>query len=478
MPSRGRTQVLLVAAALGLVLLLTSGRYGYHRDELYFLEAGHHLAWGYPDQPPLVPLLARLMSTLVPESVVALRLPSTLAAMAVVVLAGAIARQLGARSGGQALAAASTAACGFVLAMGHLLSTATFDLLGWTLVSYLLVRVLQDGPGERPRLWLLAGVVAGVTMQANLLVGFLLAGFVAGVLLVGPRSRLASPWPWVAAGIALVIAAPYLLWQASHGWPQLDVARDIAAGGSGSSASRASFLPLLLLEVGPFLLPIWLWGLVRLWRDRTLRCLVVTFGVLLVTFVASGAKPYYLAGLFPLLLAAGSQPLLDGVGRRWVAPVLLVLSAPALVITLPLLPVSAVDPVIAINYDAGETIGWPAFVEQVATAYDTLPPGTAIVTANYGQAGAVDRYGGDRGLPRAHSGHNGYAAWGHPAGTTPALVVGVEPTLLRRSCAELRPLGRLTSPSDVDNDENGTRLSYCVPALSWAELWPEFTHLG
>lgn len=248
-----RRPELLIAAALGLLLLLVAGRYGYHRDELYFIEAGYHLAWGYPDQPPLVPAIARLASEIAPDSLVVLRVPSLLIAMAVVVLAGVMARRLGAGTGGQALAAASTALCGFVLGMGHLLSTATLDLLGWTLLTYLFLRLLQ---GNDHRLWLVAGLVAGLTMQANVLVAFLLAGFAVAVLIVGPRRLLASPWLWIGAGIAALFAVPYLLWQGDHGWPQLDIASNISSGGSGSSASRPAFLPLLILQAGPWLLPV------------------------------------------------------------------------------------------------------------------------------------------------------------------------------------------------------------------------------
>src|SRR5204862_7877614 len=99
-----RRPAAVVAVLTGLLLLVLSGRHGYHRDELYFLRAGHHLAWGYPDQPPLTPLLARVMSELAPTSLVVLRLPSTLSAAAMVLLAGLMARDLGARRGGQLLA--------------------------------------------------------------------------------------------------------------------------------------------------------------------------------------------------------------------------------------------------------------------------------------------------------------------------------------------------------------------------------------
>ena len=288
-----------VATALvtGLVLLAVSGRYGYHRDELYFLAAGHHPAFGYPDQPPLVPLLARLFDT---GSLVVLRLPSDLMAATVVLLAGLMAERFGARRSGQWFASAATALCGPVLGIGHLLSTATSELLGWVLITYLALRVLQGG--DR-RLWLLVGLVGGLTFQANTLVGFLLVA----LAVVRPR----DPGPRVAGAIALVIGSPYLLWQAQHDWPQLKVARDIAAGASTSSVPRALFLVFVVLQIGPWLLPVWWTGLRRLLRDQTLRCFAFAFLGLAVVFVLLGGKPYYLGGLVPLLLAAGAQPIVD-----------------------------------------------------------------------------------------------------------------------------------------------------------------------
>lgn len=475
MSTLARRPVLGIGAAISIVLVLVSGRYGYHRDELYFLAAGRHLAWGYPDQPPLVPAVARVLSEVAPDSLVLLRLPSALIAGAVVVLAGLMAHRLGATRGGQVLAAAATALTGLVLGMGHLLSTSTLDLLGWTLLSYLLVRLLQ---GDSARWWPIVGLVAGVTMVANVLVAFLLVGFAASVLLVGPRRLLLAPGPWAGALIAVLFGMPYLLWQARHGWPQLEVASNIADGGSGSSAPRLLFVPLLVLQIGPWLAPIWLVGLVRLWRDTALRSLATTFMVLLGVFLVAGGKPYYLAGLVPLLLAAGSQPLLDRVRRGWLVPALLVLSLPALVFVLPLLPARSTDAVVAVNYDAGETIGWPAFASQVATAYRELPEGTAILTGNYGEAGAVDRYGPELGLPRAYSGHNGYADWGTPPGSAPVLAIGLDPVDLETLCAELRPVGHLVSAFGVDNDENGTALSYCVPRRPWSQVWSSLRHVG
>lgn len=447
-----------IAAVTGLALLLLSGRYGYHRDELYFLQAGRHLALGYPDQPPLTPLLARLSG----HSLVLLRLPSTLSASAVVYLAGLMARDLGARRNGEILASGAAALCGFVLATGHLLSTSTTAILGSTVITFLLIRLLLGG--DR-RLWLLLGLVAGITLQANLFPAALLAALGIGLAVTG---RLRQTGPWVAGLLALAVVSPYLLWQARHGWPQLDVARGIADGHSTSSVSRLLFLPLQVLQVGPWLLPIWYAGLRRAWRDERLRPVAIAFPVLQVALLAGGGKPYYAAGLYPFLLAAGAQPTVDRFRRAWV---LLVLSAPAILFTLPVLPVSAASFALTVNADAGETVGWPEFAHQVVAA---LPPGAAVLTDNYGQAGAVDRFS----RVRAYSGHNAYGAWGPPPGQVTVLAVGLPEQTLQRLCSTTRQVGTIRSPHGIDNGENGTSLVVCVPSQPWSQTWASLRRVG
>lgn len=441
-----------VASALVTFALLvaTSGRYGYHRDELYFLAAGRHLDWGYPDQPPLVPLLARLFDT---GSLFVLRFPSAVSSALVVLLAGLMAERLGAGRTAQWLAAGGTAIGGIVLGTGHLLSTSTVLILGTVAVIHLVV-VIRTG-GDR-RLWLLVGLVAGITFQAHVLVGFVL-------LALALVSRL-RPGPLVAGSVALVIGLPYLIWQATHGWPQLDVASGIAGGGSTSSVSRPLFLVLLVLQCGPWLAPVWLTGLWRSFRDPALRVVPQAFLVLVATFLVLGGKPYYVAGFVPYFLAAGAQPVVDAVAR-WVPAVVLVLCTPALFFTLPLLPVSATGPALAVNPDAGETIGWPSFADQVQAV---TPEGYVVVTANYGEAGALQRYTD----LEVFSGHNGYGLWEIPPESSPALLVGYDPGF----CAESDEVGRIEMP--VDNDEDGTRLSTCVPSRPWSELWPAIRRLG
>ena len=85
----------LAASSIVALLLAVSGRYGFHRDELYFIVAGRNLDWGFIDQPPLTPLLARITETVGGTSPTAIRVLPAFAIGAVVLLAAAMARRFG-----------------------------------------------------------------------------------------------------------------------------------------------------------------------------------------------------------------------------------------------------------------------------------------------------------------------------------------------------------------------------------------------
>ncbi len=196
-------ELLVLGGVVTAVLLGVAAGYGPHRDELYFLRAGAELGWGYADQPPLTPLLAHALDVVFDGSLVGLRAPSALIAGLVVVLTGLIARELGAGRGAQLLAAGAMAVSAFLLAVGHLLSTSTLDLLVWTALSWLIVRgVRVGGP-----IWLAVGLVAGIGLENKWQPAFLLAGLLVGVPAVGPRAVLRTQWPWLGGLVALTLWA-------------------------------------------------------------------------------------------------------------------------------------------------------------------------------------------------------------------------------------------------------------------------------
>ncbi|MBO0875416.1 MAG: glycosyltransferase family 39 protein [Pseudonocardia sp.] len=224
--------------------------------------------WGYPDQPPFTPLLARAASELFGDSLVGLRVASAVAAGVVVPLCGLIARELGGGRAAQVLAAGCMAVSAYLLAVGHPLSTSTFDLLAWAALSWAVVRALRAGG----RAWVTVGVIGGLGLQIKTLPALLLAALLVGVLTVGPRGALGfrirrGSGAWLACGIAAVLWAPNVVWQATHGWSLLTLSGAIAAGSSISGQPRWLFLPFQLVLVSPLLVPVWAAGLWWLAKD-------------------------------------------------------------------------------------------------------------------------------------------------------------------------------------------------------------------
>ncbi len=489
LPPLARREVYGVAAVVALVLIAFSARYGYHRDELYFIDCGHHLAWGYPDQPPLVPLIARIMTDISASSLIVLRLPSALAVAVTIWLTGLTARELGGERQAQLLAATATGVSYFVLGSGHLLSTTTIDLPFEAAVIWLSLRAVRTGTD---RLWLAVGALAGIGLMANDLVGFIVLGLVIGVLAVGPRRIFRSPWIYLGAVLMVAIWSPYLIWQAHHHWPQLTIARAIANGSSGTSQPRWAFLPFQIVITGIWVTPLWITGLVRLLREDSLRwarAVGVAWIALAVIFIATGGKPYYILGLLPALFAAGAPAVLAWCRRspgrwRWL-PAALVLELVGLPIVLPILSLSAVhsSPVVALNYDAGETIAWPTYVAEIGA----VTPGTVavggrfpVLASNYGEAGALTRYGMPYGLGQVYGVQNANWVWGPPPETDrQAIAIGFDRSQLTPYFRTVTLRTRLDNHLNVDDDEQNQPVWLCSGRTEpWSQIWPKLRDYG
>jgi 4-amino-4-deoxy-L-arabinose transferase-like glycosyltransferase len=475
-PAFAARPVVSVAVIVGLVLTALSGRYGFHRDELYFMAAGRRLAWGYVDQPPLTPLLARVSTTVFGDTVMGLRVLSTITCVITVIVVALIAREFGSDRRGQLLAAVCAGVSGFVLGVGHLVSTATYDLLAWMLICLFAVKLLRSGDG---RWWLALGLTAGIALENKYLVVLPIGALLVSLLAVGPREVLRSWWLPVGVAVAGLIALPNVIWQFQHGWPQLTVAGGISE--DDGTENRVMFIPLQLLLLSPFLVPIWIAGFLRLWRMGWARAVALAYPVLCVVVLAVGGKSYYALPLLLVLVAAGSEPALGWIDRhRPLAIVGLVLTAlTSALFTLPVLPASAVDFVIPVNKEQGEQIGWPTLTAAVATAWDRIPPdqrsSATIVAGNYGEAGALLRYGPSHGLPLVYSGHMSFADWARPPDTNTGPVLLVEqnrtPSLEQhfRDCSQVGTIDNI-----VSNDEDGTALVLCAGTTEpWSTLWPK-----
>jgi len=482
--------IALIAVAAFGVEMAVSARYGYVRDELYFLAAGQHLAFGYVDQPPLTPLLARISALATGNTVAGLRVLPALALAALVVMTAAMSRLLGAGRTGQVLAALATATCGEYLGAMHELTTTTPDFVFWAAVLLLVMHLLAR---RDPRWWMAVGALVGVASEAKWNIAFLVAALAAGFLVTDARQLLRSRYLLIGGLIAVALAAPDVIWQAAHGWPSLDVFRALQ---TAAGHNRITYWPAQIFYTGVALTPVWIAGAVWALRSaqaRPFRPVAIACVIAVLLQFVLGGKPYYPGAAFTFLLAAGAVPLERWLARRRplaarVSPAvamgaaMVVCGAIGLPVAVPVLPARALHtvPLQKINYDLAETIAWPKLAALVAREYRALPGPqrrqTTILTGNYGEAGAIDRYGPGLGLPPVYSGANNFWLWGPPPATdTAAIAVNVDPALLRREFTQVRRVATFWNGLGVSDDEQGAEIFVATGLRSsWAQAWPAF----
>ncbi|MFF9013839.1 ArnT family glycosyltransferase [Streptomyces sp. NPDC014870] len=479
--------VLLTAAAMTVSLLALAGRHGYHVDELYTRAASRHLDWGYVDQPPLVALVAKVEMALFGDTLIGFRLVPALLASLAVVLAPLIARELGGGSRAQILAGFMAFASGLVMYTGHIMGTNNWDELSWITVTWLLIRMVRT---RNTRLWWAIAVVVGVGLTAKYLLVLLLLCLGAGLLAFGPRWVFRT-WRFPAAvAVAVAIASPVLVWQVTHGMPQLEMSAALSK--ALESLSRTTFLPMQLLLIGLFLSPMWIAGLVALLRRpewRPYRFVGWAYPLMVVVLLVVGGQGAYTTSLQYVLLAAGAV-----VADRWarsatrlgVVGGLTGLNAlSCAILLLPTLPINvyASNPVLSgmaiVQFDQ---VGWPAMTQQVSTVYRSLPADeqarTVIYGNHYGQAGAIDKYGPEYGLPKAYSGHNSYADFGRPGDDkTTVITIGADPKQFGALFESCEPRGAYENALPVSDD--GQKFMVCRgPLKPWSQLWEELRWIG
>lgn len=458
-------------------------QYGYFRDELYYLACGRHLDWGYVDFPPVIGLIGAVVQGTVGDSLWAVRMLPIVAGAGLVFVTGLIAREFGGKRFAQGLAALCALVAPVLLANHQFFGVNVFEQFLWVLAVYIFARILRTG---QLKLWLVFGVVAGIGLMTKLTFLFFGVSVLFGLLLTPHRKWwLLTPWPWLGGLIAFGIFLPHFLWQIAHDWPTLKLTSAYASGKT-YDASLAEAVYMQVMAIHPLSAPVWVAGIWFLFRGREgnrYRAIGWGFLFLAVTFTALHAKFYWLAPAHCAIFAGGAcafEQMVANRGWGWLKaayPAALViggaLTAP---LALPILPPrQAVAYNALLGGDAGlkhenvtirglpqhfaDMFGWEELVALIAGVYDSLPEeekaGCVILADNYGNAGAVDLFGKDYGLPRAISTHNNYHLWGpgeYSGGVV--IAVGIDEQELRALFDEVTLAATFTHPYCMPSENN------------------------
>lgn len=488
---------LLLALASLVLHALGNGRYGIFRDELYFIICGDRPAWGYVDQPAVVPLLASWSHAIFGDFLAGFRLLPALAMTATVALTAEFVRAIGGGRLAQWLAGLCMLLGPIFLIQGVLFSTDMFQALTWLGLGWVLVRLEQT---RDERWWLAFGAIAGFSLNTKYLIAFYLAALAVGLLATPQRRSLLRPWVYLGALLAGVMVVPNLLWQGAHGWPFLELG-EAAAGGKNIAMSPPAFFLQQVFLTGPLATIVWLCGL---WAGVVRPKLAVALAfpiawlVLLLVFDASHGKAYYLCAIYPTLLAFGAVRIEEWVGNAIARGAVLagvaitgLLTAP---LTLPILPLDVFiryQKSIGFTLSAGEhqtlgglpqyyadMFGWREMAEQIAGVYWSLPAQdrarAVFYGNNYGEAAAIDVFGRRLGLPPAISGHNNYYIWG-PRGHDGSviIIIGGSPQHYAELFRSFEIAGRIAAPHAMPYETNQPIYVLRGMKIPLQDYWPK-----
>jgi hypothetical protein len=449
--------LIVIVIALGRFILhcYFNNQYGYFRDEFDYMACGNHLAWGYVDQPPLIPFLIHICRAILGDSLRSIRFIPAVASSLLVLQTAVLAREFGGRRFAIVLSAITVLIAPQYLSNGSLLGTNCLEPNLWMGCAYFAVLAIKR---DDPRYWLWFGVVAGIGLQEKYSIALFGFGMVVGLLLTPERRVFLNPWIWIGGFAAFLIFLPNLFWNIHNHWPFVELMHNIRADGRDVVLPLPQFFFQQMLLIDPITAPIWIRGLIAFFVSPGLkpyRLLGWAYLVCFTVFFVLHGKNYYLSPIYPMLLAAGAVAIEAAIERRKIAGteaeslrvgpnrlvwlkaviviVLLASGAQLAPLAVPILSpekflnylkyLPMKPPVMEHSHERAplpqwyaDQFGWEEIVAETATAYNRLSPaerpGCGIFAQDYGQAGAIDFFGPHYGLPSALSGHQTYWLWG------------------------------------------------------------------
>jgi Dolichyl-phosphate-mannose-protein mannosyltransferase len=427
-----------MAIAKLLFHIYFNNRYGYFRDEFDYMSCGDHLAWGYVDQPPLIPFLIHICRAVLGDSLRAVRFIPALATSLLIVQTAILAREMGGKAYALILSAVYVLVAGQYLSNGSVLTTNCLEPNLWMGCAYFAILAIKR---DQPRYWLWCGVIAGIGLEEKYSIAFFIAALIGGLLLTRQRRFLMSKYFWLGGLAAFLIFLPNLLWNIRYHWPFLQLMHNIRADGRDVVLPAGQFFIQQVMDVCPS--PSWIFGLFAFFfwpKLQAYRALGWAYLICYAIFFFLHGKVYYLSPIYPMLFAAGAVLLeyrLDRPSVAWLKPtvIVLLLAAGAYIAPIPV-PILSPDHFISYMHKLpfklpvmehaharavlpqwyADQFGWNEIVAETAVAWDKLTAeqrrDCGIFAQDFGQAGAIDFLGRRYGLPPSLSGHQTWFLWG------------------------------------------------------------------
>lgn len=432
---------LLVATLQFIFRLGSLSNYGFHQDELLYMALSNHLAWGFKETPPFIAFIGFVTKFLLGDSVFAMRLFPAVCAACIVFFTGKITIALGGRFFAVLLACCGIAFSSAFLASGALFIPQVFDELCWILAAYVLIRFQQT---KQQNYLLLLGLILGIGMLVKYTIALYAVALFIGLLVNAQQRKIfLYGYFWLGIAIAFILCLPNLYWQYQHDFALFKHYQELKHTQLIYIQPQDFLLQQLLANgLGMF---IWIAGLAVLLFKRTFnkaRFLAIAFLIVMLILLILKSKPYYAFGAYPPLFAVGAifwerfflsrQQLL-----KWAFfAVMLLPNLLLMCVVLPYLPIERTAKVFEwsyvhlnihfplkwedqkihnMNQNYADMIGWEELAQKTAKLYHSLPMAeraqTIIYAANYGEAGAIDYYQDDYGLPKLISLSSSYAIW-------------------------------------------------------------------
>ena len=422
-----------------LIHFSTSTNYELHRDEMLYFAMGSHLSWGFASTPPLMSLLAFIVKNIFGYQPFFVKLFPALASTFILVLIALFVREIGGK--GKAL---FTGCLAFLISTAMLRSSSLFmpvifELFFWLLFLFFVLKLINR---QDPKYWIWIGVILGIGFLNKYSILFLGFSTIISLLISEHRRLVFSRYLIYGALISFLIVSPNVIWQINHNFPVITHMSELYRTQLVYVSKTTFLLEQLMMNFTAIL--IWIPGVIMVLFFKSERKYRVFGYILLIVvfmFLVTSGKSYYTLGIYPMMFAFGGyfiEKYLNGnlkivgyliVGFSFINSLVFV------PLGLPVLPKEQMGKYCTIlskyitpapmrnenntyspiPQDYMDMSGWKELAILVSTTYNKLDKDQkkdcVIYANNYGQAGAIDFYGGKYKLPPAICVNDSYIFW-------------------------------------------------------------------